>query len=43
MVSNSLKLGLQELLEALERIKSAHGDDPDYREARATLPADWPM
>lgn len=43
MVSNSLHIPLDELVEALTRIRDEHGEDPGYQEARATLPEDWPM
>lgn len=43
MVSNSLHIPLDELVEVLTRIRDEHGEDAEYREARATLPEDWPM
>lgn len=43
MVSNSLHIELDELVGALTRIRDEYGEDPDYLDARATLPEDWPM
>lgn len=43
MVSNSLHMELEELVAALTRIRDEHGEDLEYREARATLPGDWPI
>ena len=43
MVSNSLNMELQELLEALERIQRECGSDPEYQELRRGLPEDWPL
>jgi hypothetical protein len=43
MVSNTLHMDLQELLDALARIKKEHGASREYRELRRGLPADWPM
>jgi len=43
MVSNSLHVELDELVGALTRIRDEDGQDPDYLEARATLPGDWPI
>jgi len=43
MVSNVLKMELQELLDALERFRHAYPDDPEYQELRSELPADWPL
>ena len=43
MVSNSLHMALEDLVAALTRIRNELGEDPEYREARATLPEDWPM
>lgn len=43
MVSNTLKMGLEELLDALARIRREHGQSREYRELRRDLPEDWPM
>ena len=43
MVSNSLKIQLQELLETLNGMKAEFSDDPEYQELRASLPKEWPM
>ena len=43
MVSNVLKMELQELLDSLEQFRRAYADDPEYQELRGELPADWPL
>ena len=43
MVSNSLNMDLQELLETLERVQRECSTDPEYQELRRGLPEDWPM
>ena len=43
MVSNSLKMELQELLATLERVQRECGNDPEYQELRRDLPEDWPL
>ena len=43
MVSNSLNMELQELLEALERVQRECGSDHEYQELRRGLPEDWPL
>jgi hypothetical protein len=43
MVSNSLELGLQELLDTVERLRREHGSDPNYQELRKELPDEWPL
>jgi hypothetical protein len=43
MVSSALDMGLQDLLETLERFRRDYADDPEYRRLRADLPIDWPM
>jgi hypothetical protein len=43
MVSSALKIDLQELLDTLERLRRAHGEDAEYQELRAVLPAEWPL
>lgn len=43
MVSSTIDMELQDLLETLQRIRREHGDDPEYRELRQELPFDWPM
>jgi hypothetical protein len=43
MVSNVLKMDLQELLDLLGRIRRDHGDSLEYLELRAALPTDWPL
>ncbi|MFQ6026830.1 MAG: hypothetical protein ACE5Q6_04860 [Dehalococcoidia bacterium] len=43
MVSNSLGMELQELLDTLARIKQESADDQQYQEIRSALPDEWPM
>ena len=43
MVSNSLKIELQQLLDLLEATKNESADDSEYQELRSNLPADWPL
>ena len=43
MVSNSLKIELQELLDLLETLRREAGDDPEYQELRAGIPSEWPI
>ena len=43
MVSNTLGVGLHELLETLERLRREHGDSPEYQALRRQLPQEWPL
>lgn len=43
MVSNTLGLKLEELLNALKRLRKTFSKDPDYKEIRRELPKDWPI
>jgi hypothetical protein len=43
MVSNSLDMELQELLDMLRRLKRDCGKDPEYQELRRALPEEWPL
>lgn len=43
MVSNSLRMGLEEVLKALKRLKREFGASPDYQKIRKDLPEDWPL
>ncbi len=43
MVSNSLKIELQELLDQLKGISTELAADPEYLELRGGLPEDWPL
>jgi hypothetical protein len=43
MVSNSLDMELQELLDMLERLRRDCGEDPEYQELRQALPEEWPL
>ena len=43
MVSNSLKIDQQEIVEALARLRREQADDPDYQKLRRELPQDWPV
>jgi hypothetical protein len=43
MVSNSLNMELQELLDILEAVRRECGSDSEYLELRQHLPREWPM
>jgi hypothetical protein len=43
MVSNVLKIELQEFLETLERFRHAYANDPEYQALRGELPPEWPL
>ena len=43
MVSNSLKIELQEFLDQLEGVRAEFSSDPEYLELRGSLPEDWPL
>ena len=43
MVSNTLKMDLQALLDTLERVRREQGENPDYQKMRRELPEDWPI
>ena len=43
MVSNSLNIDLQELLDTLKRLRKEHGGSEEYRKLRKELPKDWPL
>ena len=43
MVSNSLKLVQEEIIEALARLRREQADNPEYQKLRRELPEDWPV
>jgi len=43
MVSNSLRIDLQDLLETIKRMRKAYGDSAEYKKLRRDLPEDWPL
>ena len=43
MVSNTLKMDLQELLATLERLRREFSKSPEYQKMRRELPEDWPI
>ena len=43
MVSNSLNIELQQLLDTLAGISRDLSDDSEYQELRADLPQEWPL
>ncbi len=43
MVSNSLKIDEQEVVEALARLRREQSDNPEYQRLRHDLPEDWPV
>ena len=43
MVSNSLKIDQEEIIEALARLRREQADNPEYQKLRRELPQDWPV
>jgi hypothetical protein len=43
MVSNALKMKLQELLDTLKRLRQEFGKSSEYQAWRRQLPKDWPI
>ena len=43
MVSNTLKMELEELLQIVERLRRKYGDDPEFQKLRKELPDNWPI
>jgi len=43
MVSNTLKIKLEELLQIVARLRRNYGDEPEYQKLRKDLPDDWPV
>ena len=43
MVSNTLRMTLEELVAQLKRMGEEYADDSDYRELRSALPDDFPF
>jgi len=43
MVSNSLRIDQEEIVEALARLRREQADTPEYQKLRAELPQDWPV
>ncbi len=43
MVSNTLRIDLQELLDTLDRLRREFGKSAEYQELRRDLPDEWPM
>jgi hypothetical protein len=43
MVSNSLKLVQEEIIEALARLRREQAENPEYQKLRRELPQDWPV
>jgi hypothetical protein len=43
MVSNSLRIDQQEIIEALARLPREQADNPEYQKLRRELPQDWPV
>jgi hypothetical protein len=43
MVSNSLKLVQEEIIEALARLRREQADNPEYQKLRRDLPQEWPV
>ena len=43
MVSNSLKMDQEEIIQALARVRREQADNPEYQKFRGELPQDWPV
>jgi len=43
MVSNTVKMDQKDVVAALKRLKTNHGDVPDYKKLRKDLPREWPI
>ena len=43
MVSNTLGVSLQDLLETLERLRQEYGGTLEYQALRRQLPEEWPL
>lgn len=43
MVSSTIDMSLEDLLEALRRIQHDHAADAEYREWRKEFPKSWPL
>ena len=43
MVSNSLKLVQEEIIEALARLRREQADNPEYQKLSRDLPQEWPV
>ena len=43
MVSNSLRMDLDELLETLKLMRGKYGASAEYQKLRRELPEDWPL
>ena len=43
MVSNTLKMDQQEVIDALTRLRDEQADNPEYKKVRRDLPQDWPL
>jgi len=43
MVSNSLHIDLQDLLETIKSMRAKYGKSAEYQKLRRDLPEDWPL
>lgn len=43
MVSNTLKMDLDELVKIAAGLRRKYAKDPEYQKLRKDLPADWPV
>jgi hypothetical protein len=43
MVSNTLQMTLEDLVDRLRAIAEEYADDPEYLELRSALPAEFPF
>ncbi|HET7394556.1 MAG TPA: hypothetical protein VFK25_12235 [Candidatus Binatia bacterium] len=43
MVSNTLRIDQEEIIEALTRLRREQAGSPEYQKLRGELPQDWPV
>ncbi len=43
MVSNTLKMDLEELVKVAAGLRRKYANDPEYQKLRKDLPEDWPV
>jgi hypothetical protein len=43
MVSNTLKVSQDEVVQALKRARKEQSNTPEYKQLRKDLPKDWPL
>jgi len=43
MVSSAVKMGEEDVIKTLKRLRADHKSDPKYKELRKQLPKRWPI